>query len=168
MTVTRLNFNTKWDECERLIAVFLKRWMKPVVRLLGLLSGMAVLESSKEVDMLVTEGTKITPETLCFRQWRPWMHSLCEASLLGYRWIALKGLLIHLWLLRMLRAIRDLCGGFVRLNCSLDDMYFFKNLRIQVEKGPLNKIPRVILVEDHGFRFLVEIVEVSTFRPKPL
>lgn len=116
------------------------------------------MESIEEVDLLVFGGIEIiAPRDLCFRHWQSWVLGLCESFLEEYRWIAIRGLPVHLWLLGLLKAIGELCGGFVKLNCSLKDKDLYQKLWIKIMKGPLSRIPSTTLVEDNGLHFVVEV-----------
>lgn len=71
------------------------------------------MESREEVVLLVKDGSQIIAlDTLCFRRWQPWMNCLCKSSLEATRWVAVRVLPIHLWSLRVLKAIGELFRVF--------------------------------------------------------
>lgn len=166
MVVTRLIKAFEWNECERLMAIFLKKWIKPTLRPLQSLSAVAFLESVNEVKPFVKIGNQIiVPLEVVFRAWQPWMNSICHSSLNVPRWVSIRGLPIHLWSPGMMKAIGELCGGFVRLSCTLDDTEVYCKLKIQVKEGALGRIPRVVMVEDQGYKYPVQIFVVDSAAP---
>lgn len=64
--VTRFDASMQWGECERLMAIFLKKWRKPILRPLETFSAVAVMESREEVDLLVKDGSLWSPERRLF------------------------------------------------------------------------------------------------------
>lgn len=129
------------------MAIFLKKWKKPTLRPLEMFPIVAIMESMEEVDLLVKDGIPIIAlSTLSFRRWQLWMNYLCESSLEDTRWVAIRGVPIHLLSLGILKAIREVCGGFLQLSCALDDEDVYKSLRILEKREP--RIPRVLVVED--------------------
>lgn len=64
--ITRLGGCILWAVCRRLMAIFLKKWKKPTICPLGPLSGLAFMESSEELDLLVVEGSSIMQQKTVF------------------------------------------------------------------------------------------------------
>lgn len=88
MLVTRLNESRKWDDWERLMAIFLKRWSKPTLKPLENLTAMVFLESYDKVNTLVEVGSQlITPGELFFHPWQPLATGAYNPSLTEALWI---------------------------------------------------------------------------------
>lgn len=50
----------------------------------------------------------------------------------------------------------------MHLNCKMEDKDVFQKLMIKVRKGSLNKISLVVVVDDQGLRFTMEIVVMAS------
>lgn len=57
--VTRVDGTRGWKKCDKLMAIFLKKWKKPVLKPFKKLTAIAVLESYEEVKALVEVGSQI-------------------------------------------------------------------------------------------------------------
>lgn len=84
-----------------------------------------------------------------FKRWHLDIKAIAMNLLQNHRWIAVRGLPLHLWTLGFLRAIRGLCGGFIRVEVTIR-MASCEEARILVRGGSLNKIPCTISIFDRG------------------
>ncbi|OIT20963.1 putative pre-mrna-splicing factor atp-dependent rna helicase deah9, partial [Nicotiana attenuata] len=90
--------------------------------------------------------------TLLLRWWSPTAACYPSETKFDWIWVRILGLPLHLWSSEIMKVIGEKCGGWIETEEETQLRNHMRWARIKV-KGPAEKIPRVVEVEEGGMIF---------------
>ncbi|KAF8391848.1 hypothetical protein HHK36_022186 [Tetracentron sinense] len=147
-----------WEEVSKIVGQLLPE--EAEITLYPFEARRAIFHSKKlfQLHTLCTDRTySLGKENFVgFHRWWPASNALSFTSLSKPRWIALKGILLHLWVPSILKSFGSICGGLEEVHPSTTTMSDLSFAKIRV-KGGLYNTPRVIPLIFHSITYPVEV-----------
>ncbi|KAF8391716.1 hypothetical protein HHK36_024025 [Tetracentron sinense] len=147
-----------WEEVSKIVGQLLPE--EAEITLYPFEARRAIFHSKKlsQLHTLCTDRTySLGKENFVgFHRWWPASNALSFTSLSKPRWIALKGIPLHLWVPSILKSFGSIYGGLEEVHPSTTAISDLSFAKIRV-KGGLYNTPRVILLIFHSITYLVEV-----------